>query len=342
MTGHLRCRRAEQSCQGSTLRNDVFRDGTGDSGASDDGDARHAAKVLTIFAAMIQSMTGYGKAEVSIDGTPTTFEVRSVNGRYLELSIRTPREWADREGDIREIVKQQVARGSVNVFVRRESGDAEAAITIDHPLAKAYVEALHELKDTYKLDGSVSVDHLANYAAIFQGERESADDDAVTEAIKQGMQGALDALNAMRAREGDEMKADMVSRLTAIDEHLGTVETLSTDRIPEERKRLREKVTQLMEDEAIDEQRLQLEITLLADRLDISEEIVRLRSHMKHFRSDLDEGGVVGRKLNFQLQEMNREVNTMGSKANDATIGRHVVSMKEELERMREQVQNIE
>ena len=291
---------------------------------------------------MIQSMTGYGKAEVTIDGTPTSFEVRSVNGRYLELSIRTPREWADREGEIREIVKQQVSRGSVNVFIRRESGDAEAAITIDHSLATAYVAALRELKDRYDLAGEVSIDHLANYAAIFQGNRESAADDTVTAALKDGLRQALDALNAMRQREGEEMKADMLNRMASIEEHLVHVEKLSTERIPAERDRLRERVAQLVDEEAIDEQRLQLEITLLADRLDISEETVRLRSHMKHFSNDLNEGGVVGRKLNFQLQEMNREVNTMGSKANDATIGRHVVSMKEELERMREQVQNIE
>jgi len=291
---------------------------------------------------MIQSMTGYGKAEVTIDGTPTSFEVRSVNGRYLELSIRLPREWADREGDVREIVKSQIARGSVNVFIRRESSTTETALTIDHALAKAYVAALHELKDTYHLAGEVSIDHLANYPSIFQGERETADDDAVNAAIKEGMQGAIDALNAMRTREGEEMKADMLNRMASIEEHLVHVERLSTERIPAERERLRERVSQLVEDDVIDEQRLQLEITLLADRLDISEETVRLRSHMKHFSNDLAEGGVVGRKLNFQLQEMNREVNTMGSKANDATIGRHVVSMKEELERMREQVQNIE
>ena len=138
------------------------------------------------------------------------------------------------------------------------------------------------------------------------------------------------------------MRVDLLQRMSEIAAHLVHVERLSAERIPAERERLRERVAQLMGDEAVDEQRLQLEIALLADRLDITEECVRLRSHMKHVEDDLREGGSVGRKLNFQLQEMNREVNTMGSKSNDAVIARHVISMKEELERMREQVQNIE
>jgi len=291
---------------------------------------------------MILSMTGYGKSEHVIDGTPTTIEVRSVNGRYLELSIRLPREWADKESEVREAVKARVQRGSVNVFIRRESGGGDASLAIDKPLAKAYVDALRTLKDELGLAGEVSVDHVAGYPPIFQGEGAVSDPTEVSGELGAAMQSALDALQAMREREGQAMRADLEARMAAIETHTAEVERLSTERIPAERARLRERVAQLMEEDAIDEQRMQLEITLLADRLDISEEITRLRAHTMHFAKDLREGGSVGRKLNFQLQEMNREINTMGSKSNDATIGRHVVMMKEELERMREQVQNIE
>lgn len=291
---------------------------------------------------MILSMTGYGKADALIDGTPTTIELRSVNGRFLELNIRLPREWADRETGIRDLLKKSIQRGSVNVYVRREQSAEQPTVHIDWTAAEAYVAALHQLQQRFELSGAVAVDHVASYAPIFQGSKPATDQEMVTQEVMRAVEHALGELQDMRQREGVMLAQDLRERLSTITEHLGHVEQLSMERIPLERERLRERVAQLVGEEHIDPQRLQLEITLLADRLDITEECVRLRSHMKHVVDDLAEGGAVGRKLNFQLQEMNREVNTMGSKSNDAVIGRHVVMMKEELERMREQVQNIE
>lgn len=291
---------------------------------------------------MIVSMTGYGKADAVIDGSPVTVEIRSVNGRFLELNIRLPREWGDRETAIRELLKQTLQRGSVNVYVRREQVVDQAAVHIDWVTAAAYVDALRTLQDRFGLNGPVTLDHVVSYQPIFQGEKPAVDHDAITSELMAAVHHALGELQSMREREGEALRTDLRERLESITMHLDVVERLSTERIPLERDRLRERVSQLIDDEHLDEQRLQLEITLLADRLDITEECVRLRTHMKHVYDDLDVGGAVGRKLNFQLQEMNREVNTMGSKSNDAAIARHVVMMKEELERIREQVQNIE
>ncbi len=291
---------------------------------------------------MILSMTGYGKADAVIDGTPTTVELRSVNGRFLEMNVRLPREWADREGAIRDLLKKSIQRGSVNVYVRREQAADQHALHVDWQAAEAYVSALQQLQQRFDLAGAVSIDNVSGYAPIFQGSKPTTDQDAVTRDVVGAVERALHELQDMRVREGAMLALDLQERLATITEHLNHVEQLTAERIPQERARLRERVAQLVGEEHIDEQRLQLEITLLADRLDITEECVRLRSHMKHVVDDLSEGGSVGRKLNFQLQEMNREVNTMGSKSNDAVIGRHVVMMKEELERMREQVQNIE
>jgi uncharacterized protein (TIGR00255 family) len=291
---------------------------------------------------MIRSMTGYGKAEAIVDSTPTTIEVRSVNGRYLELSCRLPKEWAEHESAVRDAVRQAISRGSVNVFIRREDAPGAQSLFVDKALAIAYVEQLRTLRDELGLIGEVSVDHLASYAPIFQGEAPGEVNENVWSELSGILGTALDAINAMREREGVEMGKDLEARLQSIASGLEEVERRSLERIPAERERLRERVRQVVEDENIDEQRLALEITLLADKLDVSEECVRLRSHIKHFRDDMKSGGAIGRKLNFQLQEMNREVNTIGSKTNDADIARIVVGMKEELERMREQVQNIE
>ena len=291
---------------------------------------------------MIKSMTGFGKAVATVNGTPCTVESRSVNGRYLELSIRLPKEWADQEAAMRDVVRDHVGRGSVNVYVRREEAAGEHALIVDKELATAYVNALRELKNELQLEGEITIGHVAAYTAIFEGEPEAGENAALTAELKDAFVRSLTSMNEMRLREGTEMARDITERVETITSHLALVQEMSRNKIPMERQRLNERIKLMVDEESYDEQRLQLEIALLADKLDISEEVVRLKSHIKHFLSDLTVGGLVGRKLNFQLQEMNREVNTIGSKSNDAEIARLVVEMKEELERMREQVQNIE
>jgi uncharacterized protein (TIGR00255 family) len=291
---------------------------------------------------MLKSMTGYGRSELTIGNARCTIEIRCVNGRFLDFTARLPKEWSDKEVQIRELIHGRVDRGTVNVMVRCEDLGGESSLRIDTSLAKGYIDALQRIKEEFHLAGEVSIDQIALFPQIFEGTVSSSQGPDAWLELQPAMISALDALDEMRIREGAEISRDLSARLDAIAEALVQVEHLSAERIPLERERLRERVRQVIADEGIDEQRLHLEIVLLADKLDISEESVRLRSHLKHFREDMQTGGAVGRKLNFQMQEMNREVNTIGSKSNDATIARFVVGMKEELERIREQVQNIE
>ncbi len=287
-------------------------------------------------------MTGYGKGEVVVDGSACTIEAKCVNGRYLELSTRMPKEWSDKEGLVRETVREMVTRGSLNIFVRLEDKSQQQLVQIDTEVARSYVQAMRQLKADLGLSGEVSVDHLVNFPAIFQAPPDTEEKADVWPVLKEGLVQALVALNAMRDKEGAELSRDFNGRLQSIETGLIDVEQRSALRIPLERERLRERVRLVVEEGSIDDARMNLEITLLAEKLDIVEECVRLKSHIKHFRQYMADEAQAGRKLNFLLQEMNREVNTIGSKTNDAEIALVVISMKEELERMREQVQNVE
>lgn len=302
--------------------------------------ARQQTEVLSLR--MIRSMTGYGRHEALVNGVPCTVETRCVNGRYLEVNARLPKEWADKELAVRELVREHVSRGSLSVYIRTEDVATAASVHVNVQVARAYVDALRALQAELGLSGELSLDHLVSNSAIFQAPLDETEKADVWPELKTAVSAALQALNAMRVKEGAELERDFLARLESIERAMADVETRTQLRIPNERERLRDRVRQIMDDGAVDEQRLQLEIVLLSDKLDVSEECVRLRSHIKFFRENLAEGTGVGRKLNFLLQEMNREVNTIGSKSNDAEIARMVIGMKEELERIREQVQNIE
>jgi len=291
---------------------------------------------------MIRSMTGYGKGEIVVDGASCTIEAKCVNGRYLELSTRMPKEWSDKEGLVRETVREMVTRGSLNIFVRLEDKSQQQLVQIDTEIARSFVQAMRQLKADLGLSGEVSVDHLVKFPAIFQAPPDTGEKADVWPVLKEGLVQTLVALNAMRDKEGAELSRDFNERLQSIETGLIDVEQRSALRIPLERERLRERVRLVVEEGSIDDARMNLEIALLAEKLDVVEECVRLKSHIKHYRQYMADEAQAGRKLNFLLQEMNREVNTIGSKTNDAEIALVVISMKEELERMREQVQNVE
>lgn len=291
---------------------------------------------------MIRSMTGYGKSEIMIQGIECTIEAKCVNGRYLELSTRIPKEWSDKEGLVRETVRELVTRGSLNIYVRLEDKGAQQTVQVDAQVARSYVEALRGLQTELGLSGEVAIGDLVRFPAIFQAPPDNAERPDTWPDLRKGIVEALTALNAMRDREGAELAKDFQNRLSAIEEGLTDVEQRSALRVPQERERLRERVRQVIDEGSIDDLRMNLEITLLAEKLDIVEECVRLKSHIKHYRQYMADDSQAGRKLNFLLQEMNREVNTIGSKCNDAAIALVVIGMKEELERMREQVQNVE
>jgi len=292
----------------------------------------------------MQSMTGYGRAEVTKDGISCTVEVRSVNSRFLEVVSRAPRSLAHRENDIKELVRSSVNRGKVTlaIAVEKES-NGTLPVAINPVAAKAYYKLLNQLRKAVKIKEQVKLEHLLKFSEVLETADEAVPDEQewliVAEAVKAG----LAALNVMRANEGKELSSDLQRRISWINETIDRIEEDSKKRIPEERRRLEERVSQLLTDKNIlDQNRLELEIILLSDKLDVTEECVRFRSHTKFFLESMNKEAAAGRKLNFLIQEMNREANTIGSKANDTATAHQIVQVKEELEKIREQIQNIE
>ncbi|MBL7999476.1 MAG: YicC family protein [Candidatus Kapabacteria bacterium] len=290
----------------------------------------------------MKSMTGFSKASITEHGITTTVEIRSVNGRYLELGCKMPRNLSHKELDVRDMVKEVLERGSVNVSVKVEAAlSGESAL--NSAKAQAYYTALETLRKKLKISDPVRISDLLAIPDVMET---SSDDEKEAEAqwkvVAKAVKSALGSLDAARKNEGKEIAKDLRNRMKIIEDTLDTIEEIGMKRIPEERERMRTRIAQLFDADEIDEQRLQMEIVILADKLDISEECVRLRSHIKFMNDALKATEANGRQMNFMLQEMNREINTIGSKANDANVARMVVAVKDELERIREQVQNIE
>ena len=290
----------------------------------------------------MKSMTGFSKAQMTEHGITVSVEIRSVNGRYLELSCKMPRNLSHKELDLRDMVKQSLERGSVNVSVKIESLQKVSSL-LDPNKLQSYHTALEQSRKKLKIDQELTMSDLLSipdiYNSVDESEKES---EAQWKVAAKAIRAALTSLDTMKKNEGKEIIKDLRNRIKIVETTLDTIEDAGMKRIPEERERLRNRIAQLFDSDEIDEQRLQMEIVLLADKLDISEECVRLRSHIKFMNDAFKATESNGRQMNFMLQEMNREINTIGSKANDAAIARMVVIVKDELERIREQVQNIE
>jgi uncharacterized protein (TIGR00255 family) len=289
-------------------------------------------------------MTGFGRAEVNRDGINISVEVRSVNSRYLDLTLRLPRSISQREKELKDIVRTFLNRGNLNITVKI-AYDSNGAIPlkVNTGAAKSYYKLLNEIRKSVKLRGQVKLEHLLTFSEVLEPVEEKETDELEWELVQEAVRQALENLNSMRIQEGHELAKDLEKRIHWIDEMLDKLEILSKERIPEERKKLQERIAQLAEDKfIIDQNRLELEIALMADKLDITEECVRYRSHNKFFLEALSKNEASGRKLNFLVQEMNREANTIGSKSSDATITHMIIGLKEELEKIREQLQNIE
>lgn len=293
---------------------------------------------------MIISMTGYGRFEVSEKGTTVSSEVRCVNSRFLDISLKMPRQLSHRESDIKDLIRKYISRGKLNVsIIINKDTNGTVPISINTPIARSYYKLLNQLRKSVKLREQVKLEHLLQFSDIFEASAVQEDDESEWDIVRRTIEESILQLNEMRKKEGKELSIDLEHRLQTIERSLTDIEQLSRERIPEERKRLEEKVRQIVTDPSmIDSNRLELEILLLAEKLDLTEEIVRFRSHQKFFQELLHNAEPAGRKLNFLLQEVNRETNTIASKANDASISRLVVTVKEELEKIREQIQNIE
>ena len=289
-------------------------------------------------------MTGYGRGEASVDGISAVVELRSVNSRFLEVATRLPRSLSLRENEIRELVRSKILRGKITLAANM-LGDASAKVplSINKEAAKSYYKLLRELRAVVKLRETVKLEHLLSFSDIFESQDASESDAAEWNAFTKALALAIDNLRTMREKEGHELANDLVARINGMQKRLDVIEKLSKERIPEERTRLQERITALLGDNStVNADRLELEIALLADKLDVTEECVRFRSHNKFFLEALEKEEGAGRKLNFLIQEMNREANTIGSKSNDTAIAHSVVAIKEELEKIREQIQNIE
>ncbi len=293
---------------------------------------------------MIQSMTGYGRGECLKNGISAVVELRSVNSRFFELGTRLPRSLSLRENEIKEIVRTKVVRGKVSLNVSLQSDtNGKLPLRVNTAAAKTYFRLLTQLRKSLKLKEKVKLEHLLRFSELFEGSESEDEATAEWAAFEEALQLAVKEMQTMRAKEGEEISKDMVARVEHIQRRLESVEAVSKKRIPEERTRLHERISQLLEDKSvIDTKRLELEIALLADKLDVTEECVRFRSHNKFFLEALRNDEAAGRKLNFLIQEMNREANTIGSKSNDTGIAHEVVAIKEDLEKIREQLQNIE
>jgi uncharacterized protein (TIGR00255 family) len=291
---------------------------------------------------MIASMTGYGRGETSSGGITISVELRTVNSRFLEVTARVPRSLSLRENDIKEIIRKRISRGKVNLVATTEREDSGTIpITINASAARSYYKLLNQLRKSVRVKESVKLEHLLQFSDIFEQREPESTDEKEWKVLQTALDRALDGLETMRRNEGAELERDFRARIALLEEKLTRIELLAKDQVPAERTRLRERIAQLMEG-PLDEGRLEMEIALMADRLDVTEECVRFKSHNKFFLEALSAEDAAGRKLNFLIQEMNREANTIGSKSSVTEIAHIVVGMKEELERIREQVQNIE
>jgi uncharacterized protein (TIGR00255 family) len=260
------------------------------------------------------------------------------------VTTRLPRLLSQREKDIKEIVRSCVNRGNLIVSVSvEEESDATAPMAVNKMAAKAYIKLLNDLRKAAKIKEKVRLEHLLKFSEVFEVPKDEQSDEQEWVVVEEALRAALDGFNTMRRNEGGELAKDLQRRIQWLSETVEKIDQMSRERIPEERKRLHDRIAQLVEDKSvIDQNRLELEIALLADKLDVTEECVRFRSHTKFFLETIASTDSAGRKLNFLVQEINREANTIGSKTNDSEIAHLVVQMKEELEKIREQLQNIE
>lgn len=292
---------------------------------------------------MVKSMTGYGRAEETIRGCTITVELRSVNNRYLDCNIRLPRLYLFAEDGIKSRVQNTISRGKVDVFVTLDyAGKEEVKVTVNRPVADGYYGALKQLAQSYQLSEDISVSLLSRFPDVLLAEKAEEDTEQRAQDIYSVLDRALADFDEMRTKEGSRLRDDIFSRAAAIEDMVTFVEERSPQTVSEYRAKLEARMQEVLQNTQIDESRLLTEAAIFADKVAVAEETVRLRSHIAQLREMLSKGGATGRKLDFLIQEFNREANTIGSKCSDIQIARQVVDIKAEIEKIREQVQNIE
>ena len=292
---------------------------------------------------MVKSMTGYGRAVETVNGREFTVEIRSVNNRYLDCTVKLPRSFSFAEEAVKAAVKAAVSRGKVDVYISvRSETEADVQVTLNKPVLEGYLSAMRQMVAEYGVKDDISVSVLSRMSDVFVVDKPKADEDQLKADLLSVVEKALLAYDAMRITEGLALENDLRSRAATILALVAQVEEQNPRTVSDYRKRLEEKMREVLENKSIDESRILTEAAIFADKVAVDEETVRLRSHLEQMDEMLRGSGGIGRKLDFLLQEMNREANTTGSKCTDVKVARIVVDIKAELEKIREQTQNIE
>lgn len=292
---------------------------------------------------MIKSMTGYGSAKGSAEGLEISIELKSVNNRYLDTSVRLPRSFLFAEDAVKSAVQSHISRGKVDVFVSVDSSSADnMTVKVNEPLLRGYLEALRHIAEEYKLSDDLSVMNVSRFPDVLSVEKKDLDAEAISAAICQIMEKALCDFDSMRLREGEKLRDDVLSRLATIEGLVSTVEAEAPKTVAAYRARLEQKMAEVLGSTGIDENRILAEAAIFADHIAVDEETVRLRSHMAQLKTMINGSSPTGRKIDFLIQEFNREANTIGSKCQNSEMAHIVVDLKSEIEKIREQIQNIE
>ena len=292
---------------------------------------------------MVLSMTGYGRAEQERSGRDITVEIKSVNSRYFEYTSRMPRSFAFLDDKLKKLVNGTISRGKTELALTVVNiGAPEASISVNLDLAKGYLDAIGEMSSALGVENDVTAGTLTRFSDIFTTRKAETDEEQLWADVKAVAEAAVENFVAMRAAEGEKLRADILSRLVYLEQAVGEIEQTSAERVQKYTEKLYAKLKALLEDTNIDEARILTEAAIFADKTAVDEETVRLRGHIRQYRDILEKNEPVGRKLDFLTQELNRETNTIGSKAQELAITRMVVDMKAEIEKIREQIQNIE
>ena len=292
---------------------------------------------------MIKSMTGFGRCEVSEGARKFMVEMKAVNHRYLDVSIKMPKKLYVFEAAIRNELKNHIQRGKVDIFITYEdTTENQVQIKYNHDIAAEYMKYLKQMAEEFGLDNDVRVSTLSRYPEVLSMEDQNTDEEEIWKVLQKAVDGAAEGMAQSRIREGENLKADLLGKLDEMEKNVEFIAERSPQIVAEYRKKIEDKVHELLADTTIDEGRIATEVTIFADKVCVDEEMVRLRSHIEAVRKALTEGGSIGRKLDFLAQEMNREANTILSKANDLTVSNCGIELKTTIEKIREQIQNIE
>lgn len=292
---------------------------------------------------MIKSMTGFGRCEIAEENRKVTVEMKSVNHRYLDVNIKMPKKLSFFESSIRNELKKYVQRGKIDIFITYEDfSENNVSIKYNKDIAAEYLKFLKEMAEEFSLDNDIRVSTLSRYPEVFSMDEQMVDEEEIWKVLSKAIDGAAEGFVESRIKEGENLKNDLIGKLDGMLEIVSFIEERSPQIISEYKAKLQSKVEEMLGDSNVDENRLLTEVTIFADKVCVDEEIVRLKSHIESTKQELVQGGSIGRKLDFIAQEMNREANTILSKANDLSISNRGIELKTEIEKVREQIQNIE